>query len=116
MCFALLAEAEALLRSDFDARVARGEKGNPVRRAFKGIKRDHGRKIRLDEHILGTWAAQPTCTRSVAAFRGALSLRNWLAHGRHWDPNLGGAYGTLRVFEIVSDLFTALGVPGWLSN
>jgi hypothetical protein len=50
----------------------------------------------------------------VSDFRGALSFRHWLAHGRYWTPKLGRRYAVRDVFEIAERLFAKLpDVSGW---
>jgi hypothetical protein len=49
-------------------------------------------------------------TKSPAGdFKGALKLRNWLAHGRYWTPKLGRkSYSPGDVFDICEQLLMAL--------
>lgn len=109
----VLAEAEAVLRTDFLARVER--RGKDVSRAFREIDKQYGKKVRLDEDLLGTWTdIVPAAGAAISAFRGALKLRHWLAHGRYWVPKLGQDYSAEDAFRIAEALFAKLpGVVGW---
>lgn len=105
--FELLATAEAILRVEFNARVTARRKDGLSRR-FREIHKARRDKIRLDEDILVAMKEEGMPTNVVAAFRRALRLRNWLAHGRHWDPKLGRGYAPSEVFDIVRALI------GWI--
>ena len=108
--FALLASTEAILRTDYARRVrARGK--DAVSRAFRTINKEQREKVSLDAHILQTWVDHhPACSAYVAAFRGTLKLRNWLAHGGYWRPKLGRSYSFDDVYDIVTRLVRSL--PG----
>lgn len=109
-----LAEAEAVLRTDFLSRVQKKAK-DLVSRDFRNLYKSKGRGIRLDEDLLGTWEKRHVgCRAAVSEFRAALKLRHWLAHGRYWTPKLGRSYVTQDVFGISGQLFAKLpGVDGW---
>ena len=49
---------------------------------------------------------------NVSDFRGALKLRNWLAHGRDGTPKLGHNYTPEEVFDICSVLIRSLAFTG----
>src|ERR1019366_1895174 len=86
--FELLATTEAILRIEFDARV-KGRRKDSLSRRFRDDHKMSGEKIRLDDDIL---AALKEAGVELAAFRGTLRLRDWLAHGRHWHPKLDRSY------------------------
>jgi hypothetical protein len=50
-------------------------------------------------------------TSVIGAFRGALRLRHWLAHGRHWHPKLGRGYAPADVFDISRGLIDSIPPP-----
>ena len=105
--FDLLATTEAILRNDFKARVAaRGKDG--LSRRFRKLQRKSSDKIRLDEDILGAMQEEGVSASIVAAGRGVLKLRHWLAHGRHWHPKLGRGYSPDDVFEIAKALIRSM--------
>jgi hypothetical protein len=105
----LLATAEGALRFDFRDRVVRREK-DPISREFRNFAKRHGEKIRFDEHILQVWKGfDKRAKNAVGDFRGALKLRHWLAHGRHWTPKLGRPYTPNDIFDIATELLNAVG-------
>lgn len=105
--FELLATTEAILRIDFKARVAARRKDGLSRR-FRKLHRERGDKIRLDEDILAAMKEQGVPANVVAAIRGTLKLRHWLAHGRHWHPKLGRGYAPGDVFDIAKALIGSI--------
>lgn len=111
----VLAEAEAVLRTDFVGRVKRRKK-DAVSREFRKIHKVSGNRVRLDEDVLATWAARfPTASSAISAFRAVLNLRHWLAHGRYWVPKLGRDYSAEQAFGVADALFAKLpGVAGWI--
>jgi hypothetical protein len=76
--FALLATTEAILRLEFNNRVAARRKDSLSKR-FREIHKVSGDKIRLDEDILAAMKEEGVAPNAIAAFRGALKLRHWLA-------------------------------------
>jgi hypothetical protein len=108
--FELLTTAEAILRFDFDRRTSMKWK-DPLSRRFRDIRTERSDKIRLDEDILEALKSEIQPTSVVSEFRGALRLRHWLAHGRHWHPKLGRGYGPNDIFDISQKLIDAL--PEW---
>lgn len=110
----VLAEAEAVLRVDYLARVSSKGK-DPVSRAFRELHKVKESRVGLEQDLLDTWVSnQDDCKAVVSDFRGALGLRNWLAHGRYWTPKLGRRYAARDVFEIADRLFAKLSdVAGW---
>jgi hypothetical protein len=97
--FELLATTAAVLRNEFKCRVAARKKDGLSRR-FRETQKANGDKIRLDEDILAAMKEEGVAASVIAAFRGALRLRHWLAHGRHWRPRIGRGYAPDDVFEI----------------
>ena len=106
----LLATTEAILRLEFRVRVA-SKKKDRLSRRFREIHKANGDKVRLDDDILAAMKEEGTPANVIAAFRGALTLRNWLAHGRYWQPKLGRGYLPTDVFDISRDLIDS--IPPW---
>ena len=109
----MLACTEAALRVDFIERVANKKKDDVSRRFWEIYKGQGIEKIRLEEDILDTCrdlGLAPGIKPAVAEFKGALHLRNWLAHGRYWKPKLGHAaeYDAVDVFDICKTLLQAV--------
>ena len=102
--FELLATTEAILRIDFNIRVADRRKDSLSKR-FRAIRKAVGDKIRIDEDILRPMQEEGV---PVADFRATLKLRHWLAHGRHWHPKLGQNDAPGDVFDIARALLDAI--------
>ena len=110
-CLILMAATEAALRIDFNHRVSKKLK-DALSRNFRDIKRRRGEKIRLDEDILTPWCALASSTqRAVSEFRGALRLRDWLAHGRYWNAKLGRQYDSQDIFNLSAAVLRAANLP-----
>jgi len=105
--FELLATTEAILRIEFWARVAARKKDGLSKR-FREIHKANRDKVRLDEDILGAMKDEGIPANVVGDFRGALRLRHWLAHGRHWGPKLGRGYAPGDVFDISRALIDSI--------
>lgn len=105
--FDILATTEAILRVEFFYRVSRRKK-DALSRRFRDINKNLGAKIRLDEDILDTLKQEGVSSSAIGAFRGTLKLRNWLAHGKYWNPKLGQNYTPNDVFDIAKRLLDAV--------
>jgi len=105
--FELLASTEAILRIDFNIRVADRRKDSLSRR-FRAIRKAVGDKIRINEHILRPMQEEGVPSGVLAYFRATLKLRHWLAHGRHWHPKLGQNYAPGDVFDIARALLDTI--------
>ncbi len=109
----LLTTTEALLRLQFESLSERKTKPAIFRR-FRQIGRERGEKIRLEEDILDAWIeVYPETARSVRDFKGVVPLRDWLAHGRYWNPKLGRpVYDVTDVFDIASEMLDTMQEAG----
>jgi|HubBroStandDraft_6_1064221.scaffolds.fasta_scaffold341117_2 hypothetical protein len=108
----ILTTMEALLRLDFQDLSKRQTKPRIFRR-FRKLRREQ-EKIRLDE-ILNIWIdVYPETTRSIRDFKGVVPLRDWLAHGRYWNPkNIGrSVYQVRDVFDIASEMLNRMQEAG----
>jgi hypothetical protein len=105
----LLTTAEALLRLAFESLSNRKTKP-AIFRQFRRIGRERGEKIRLEEDILDVWVqVYPETARSIRDFKGVVRLRDWLAHGRYWNPKLARpVYDVADVFDIASEMLTQM--------
>ena len=112
--FFIVAEAEALLRTDFLRRVYRREKDDLSRR-FRAMHREASTRVRLEDHILAAWRDEvPSARAEIGEFAGLTNYRNWLAHGRYWVKKHGRNYDADSSLEIVENLFSALpSRDGW---
>jgi hypothetical protein len=111
--FGMLASTEATLRVDFIVRVSNREK-DEFSRGFRNASKERGKKVRLEEDVLDVWREHGgvRIKSAVQEFKGALNLRDWLAHGRYWKPKLGrvAGYDAVDVFDICSELLQAIGL------
>lgn len=80
--FELLATTEAIVRAEYRLRSIEKRKDSLSRR-FRQLYQAHGEHVRLDEDILEALGQEGIQRSVVSAFRGSLSLRHWLAHGRY---------------------------------
>ncbi len=105
----LLTTTEALLRLAFEDLSKRKTKPAIFRR-FRRIGRERGEKIRLEEDILDTWIeVYPVTARAIQDFKGVVPLRDWLAHGRYWNPKIGRPkYEVGDVFDIASEMLNRM--------
>jgi hypothetical protein len=100
--FTLLTSLEASFRVDFDSR-CRGRLKDDLSTYFRGIEKERGDRVRLNEDILEGWKLYSNAPPNlIAQLRGAFRFRHWLAHGRYWSPKLGRAYDFDFVFTITS--------------
>jgi len=108
----LLAAAEAALRVDYIVRIIENKK-DAVSKQFSEIYKLQKLEVGLDDQILEIWkenSATPEIKAAIGESRGALRLRNWLAHGRYWKPKLGREYDPQNVFELCDELLKFLGI------
>lgn len=105
----LLSATEAAIRVDFLTRVQQKKK-DVLSRAFRRLAKRFDQMIALEEHILEGWMREhPVCRREAGDFKGALKLRNWLAHGRYWRPRLAKkSYSAADIFDICDNLLRIL--------
>lgn len=105
--FEILATTEAVLRIEVRTRVA-ARKKDPLSRRLRKLYKTKSDRIRLDEDILFAMKEEGVSASAISAFRGALNLRHWLAHGRHWYPKLGRGYAPGDVFDISRALIDSI--------
>jgi hypothetical protein len=105
----ILTTAEGLLRLDFE-RLSKRKTKPAIFPRFRKIGRERGEKVRLEEDILDTWAdVYPETARSIREFKGVVPLRDWLAHGRYWNPKIGrSVYEVGDVFDIASEMLNRM--------
>ncbi len=58
--------------------------------------------ILLNDRILDVWKENiPELSQELAYLKGALKYRHWLAHGRHFTPNMGRAdYDYSEIYQL----------------
>lgn len=98
--FSVLSAIEALLRIDFLNRVYKKSR-DQLSREFRKLYLQKSYKASLEEDILELWKQHhPSLKRIISDYKGALNLRNWLAHGRYWTPKFGRKYDFGTIFTI----------------
>ncbi|MDR2825868.1 MAG: hypothetical protein LBV76_03610 [Deltaproteobacteria bacterium] len=109
-CFALLANMEAALRSDYKIRVKNRKYRDGVSKAFRVLEtslRKKGKNPRLDD-ILSIWTKNifDRDRQIFVSILAALDYRNWLAHGRYWELNTqhNAKYDFLSLMMIAGEL------------
>ncbi len=109
----MLAATEGYLQSDFRGRTDLRLKDSVSQEFLKAKKRRKrtNSRVDLDQDILDVWSKFgpiPRAKNAVSAFRSALNLRHWLAHGRYWVEKLGRDFDTQDVHVICVGLLQSL--------
>lgn len=105
--FEILATTEAVLRIEVKTRAAERKKDSLSKR-FRNLYKAKGGRLRLDEDILVAMKEEGVSASAIADFRGALNLRNWLAHGRYWNLKAGRGYTPNDGFDISRALLDSM--------
>lgn len=108
--FNMLTATEAALVKDF-----RGRRKDKTRTAIgQALRAVH--KVDVDvsrdvERLIDLWKANLHSHRTdFSNFKGSMKYRNWVAHGRHWTPNLGQAYTPEVIYDICAAVVDAIRV------
>lgn len=82
----ILAFLEARFRIDYLIRCQKRKK-DILSRAFREVYKSKENKASLTDDILKVWKENcPQHKPILDSFQKALDYRNWLAHGRYWEP------------------------------
>jgi hypothetical protein len=101
----VLSSLEAAFRIDYLQRCYHRDRSD-IARCFRDLYKEHAEHVRLDEHILDTWAAYFTEARAlISELKGAFRFRHWLAHGRYYTPKLGRKFDYLYLYELADEVF-----------
>jgi hypothetical protein len=104
----VLSSVEAALRLDYLYRVYDRWR-DPLSRAMRALHRNRGSKARLDEDLIRLWRDTTDVPNVLLnELVGALNYRDWLAHGRYWEPKLGRRYDYQTVYEIAQEFIEAM--------
>ncbi len=107
-CLQLLIAMEAILRVDFWNRVNKPRPNGKLDRAFQDIFEVKAFKVKLEADILEKWKeCQPNCINEIGQFKQILRFRNWLAHGRYWQPSFP-KYAPLQVYTLCKHFLDCL--------
>ena len=108
----MLSSLEAAFRIDFLQRCYHRDRSD-ITRCFRDLYKEHAEHVRLDEHILDTWAAYFTEARAlISELKGAFHFRHWLAHGRYYTPKLGRKFDYLYLYELADEVFESFPFVG----
>lgn len=106
VCFDLISSAEAVLRSDYHKKVQVKRRNCDLTEKFREIHRDKEDRASLEHDIIQVWKEVLITEKSkFSKFTGLLKYRDWLAHGRHWTPNIGQDYTPDIAYEIADEIF-----------
>jgi len=107
-CLALLTALEAAFRIDYLDRVQKKRKDS-LSRYFRSLYKQRAERASLEEDLLGGWVKyHPNFRAAISEFKGALKFRNWIAHGRYWQPKLGRKYDFSDLYILATVLLEAL--------
>lgn len=109
----VLAAVEAAFRIDFELR-CRNTSSDPISNGLRMMRRERVQhSISFTQEILHTWERVfPRGSDAISAMREAFQFRNWLAHGRYWEPDTDKIdYGDVYALaESVFELFPLEGL------
>lgn len=107
-CLALLTALEAAFRTDYLDRVKKKRKDS-LSLYFRSLYKHHAERASLEEDLLKGWVKHhPNFKSAICEFKGALKFRNWIAHGRYWQPKLGRKYDFPDLYILATGLLEAL--------
>lgn len=103
----LLAAVEAHIRIDYLVR-CQNKKRDPFSKSLRAIHSKKKHKASLVDDIALAWKQHfPEHKSRLDALGKALDFRNWLAHGRYWQPKKSPhiyRYDYLSVYSLASDI------------
>ncbi len=106
--FDILSSVEAKFRIDYLQRIYMRHRDD-LTRQFRELYKDRGVRASLKDEILELWKnCYPVYNNIISDYKGALKLRDWLAHGRYWVPKFGRKYDLNTVYTIAEKLYTDL--------
>jgi hypothetical protein len=101
--FELISSTEASLKMDYLRRSYNKDKSS-IGRKFRDIYKLKTERVSLEKDIIETWKAQLLYKNPFHDFLGLLNFRNWIAHGRYWNPRLGRQYTPEIAYSIAEDI------------
>ncbi len=98
--FSILSALEALFRIDYLNRCYNKKKDN-LSRKMRNIYNQKGVHASLKDDILSSWKVIcPEYKGFISEVITAFGYRNWLAHGRYWEPKLGRNYDYQSLYDL----------------
>tara|TARA_B110000211_G_scaffold99557_2_gene115936 strand:+ start:7930 stop:8487 length:558 start_codon:yes stop_codon:yes gene_type:complete len=105
----LLAAIEAKFRVDYLLR-CQNKKKDYLSKRFRAIHRKKANRASLEDDIISTWKKElPEHKTRLDHLGKALDYRNWLAHGRYWQPKKHphiSQFDYLTIFNLATDILT----------
>ncbi|MEB3311730.1 MAG: hypothetical protein VKJ02_16010 [Snowella sp.] len=96
----VLSALEALFRVDYLTRCYNKKKDH-LSRKMRDVYGKKGVRASLENDILQLWKENyPEYKSFISEVITALSYRNWLAHGRYWEPKLGKNYDYQSLYDL----------------
>jgi hypothetical protein len=106
--FSMLSATESALRRDYVMRVHAKDKTG-LGRAYRSLFKEKKYRTRLDEDIIESWKNHTVEEKGVfSAYVGSLNYRDWIAHGRYWNPKFGRTYTPEVVYEICNAVLSVV--------
>ncbi|HDM8188406.1 hypothetical protein [Vibrio ouci] len=103
----ILATLEARFRVDYLVRCQK-KKRDVFSKKLRAIYRKKENQASLVDDIISTWRREhPEHKARLDSFQGALDYRNWLAHGRYWQPKKMphlSRYDYLFLYSLADDI------------
>jgi hypothetical protein len=109
MCsFSVLACLEAAFRVDYLQRSYERKK-DELSRALRAIHNEKGPRASLDKDLFEAWKVHTNFGPIIGHLRSAFHYRDWLAHGRYWEPKFGKLFDFETSYEIADQAFDKFG-------
>ena len=104
----LLTSVEAAFRRDYEIRVERKATDEPSR-SFTTLYAQKGKRARLDSDLFENWKkVSDLHQRAVGNLRIAFKFRDWMAHGRYWQPS-PGRYEFEPIYDLALQVSALMG-------
>ncbi|MBS1515533.1 MAG: hypothetical protein JSS63_10890 [Bacteroidetes bacterium] len=114
--FNIIAATEGKIKEDFNLKLKKSISNN-ITDQYKELKRkiinryrcseeNFMRYLNIDE-VVDIWkTVQTGLVHDVGYVKGMFNFRNWVAHGRFWDPNFGRNYSPKDAHMYSTNLIT----------
>ena len=108
----VFASIEAALQVDYLIR-CRERYRDDLSRIFRALYRDRGSRVSLIDDLPEIWRRHSQeSQRLLNDIRLAFGYRNWLAHGRYWQPKFGRVYDFMSVYHLAQGVESMLSANG----
>lgn len=109
----LLSSVEAAFRLDYEIRVER-KATDDLSRSFITLYAQQGKRARLDSELFENWKkVSDLHKQAVGHLRSAFKFRDWMAHGRYWQP-ASGRYEFEPVYDLALQISALMGFSEFL--